>query len=368
MRALLIALSLVAIVIEGAATAASRIYSQDEIDATLVRAGLDARQAAFRKSTPRELEARLSAALADRALHPIVREKTLADGALALGLQPRTPSAEALVARIATLETEVRVRFSDGEHAAMAVPAFAPATAARNAQKHWVRTETAAAVGAGIVGGRPALGAAFSRAEDSRVIAAGIADAVIATARTPEGLAALRASRPAFEAALRDGRPIEDALAELAVATRDRDTALSLIAHGDPALTVHQLARLRDALPPADALLLLQRASSTSELASSALLALGGLAALQPAARDHLFAVLGDRRDGGSAAAALAALHDPALVVALAEHARRSPDLLAARRAALALHLDGSPAATAALAALIDDPRVGADARRWMPR
>lgn len=360
MRALLILVSFAAAL----AGAAPRVHSQAEIDATLARAGLDAQRPAFRKSGARELEARLETALRDLALDPIVREKTLADGALALGLLPRTPSAEALVAHIARVETEVLVWFEDGEHRAHAIAAFAPATAARNAQKHWVRSETRAAAEAMIGSGRLETGRLFARAEDSQVIAAGLAEAVAATADAH----ALRAARPALAAALTDGQPVEDAFAALAIALRDRDAASLLVTRGDPDLTVHLLRPLRVALAPADAIAVLEQATTQPALASAALMELGALAPRENAARELLFARLGDRRDGASAAAALAAAHDPTLTAALAVHARTAPDLLNARRAALALHLDGSAAAQRALEGLRDDPRVGADARRWTQR
>jgi hypothetical protein len=311
-----------------------------------------------------DLATRIHALRADTGADPVLREKLLTDASRALGGRARTPAAEAALRALAGEAPIVFVPLDDAEHAGQVVPAFDPGAMARFALGRWVRHEARDATLSAFAAGAASLAAGFDADGEARLIAAGIEDAVELVAKAGDA-PLLRRNREALKATLAAGYPIEDAVAAAAVALEDAALAQHLYAHGDPARTVQHLAALTQALPSGAAVDLLARIDHP-ELASAALLALGRLAATEPRARERLLAKLADPRDGGSAAAALAAQHDPALAPTLAAAARSAPQALAAKRAALTLFLDASPAARSALASLTDDPRVGRDARHWL--
>ena len=80
-------------------------------------------------------------------------------------------------------------------------------------------------------------------------------------------------------------------------------------------------------------------------LASGAVFALAQTMPHNNAAATHLFALLGDRDLGGSAAAALAQNKDANLVQTIADQLEQEADTLTATRLALALRLMDNPAA-----------------------
>lgn len=338
------------------------VLSQAQIDARL-RAEPFIREAVLREKTS-ALPERIVTMRLDASVEPVRREKYLRDAAEVLAANPRTPAAEAALRALAGDAPIVFVLLDDGDHTGQTVPAFDPGAMARYALGFWVRSEAKAATQLAFASNTATLAPAFEADGEARLIAAGIADA--AKAAEP---AALRRNKAALASTLAAGYPVEDAVAATAVALSDATLAAQLLASGDPARTVHHLPALVGALPPDEALDLLA-GLDRPELASAAIAQLGVLSARAPRARSHLLAKLGDARDGGSAAAALAALHDAALAPTLAQIARNAPATpegrLAAKRATLALFLDGSPAARTALATLTDDARVGADARRWL--
>lgn len=346
-----------------AGAAAERlVLTQAQIDQQLLAAPSSRDQVLREK--PSALVARIDALRADRSVEPARREKSLRDAAEALSEHPRTPAAEAALRALAADAPVVFVLLEDPDHPGHTVPAFDPGAMARFALGTWVRHEARDATLLAFSAGAGSFAPAFDADGEARLIAAGIADA----AKSAEP-ATLRRNRAALASTLTAGYPIEDALAAAAIALGDAALAAQLLADGDPARTVQHLPALVEALPAAAALDLLEGVTAP-ELASAALQALGALAATEPRARTLLLAKLADPRDGGSAAAALAATHDASLAPTLAALARSAPagsdGALAAKRAALALFLDGSPAARAALATLATDPRVGVEARRWL--
>jgi hypothetical protein len=337
------------------------VLSQAQIDARLATL-TTSRELALREK-PAVLAERIRALRADSTQDPVRREKLLRDAAEALGKAGRSPAAETALRALAGDEPVVFVLLDEGDHPGQTVPAFDPGAMARYALGSWVRGEARTAtllLFSGDAGTADALTAAFDADGEARLIAAGITDA--AKAAEPS---ALRRNRSALLGALKAGYPVEDAVAIAAIELGDARLATELFATGDPARTVHHLPVLLRALRADEALDLLA-GLDRPELASAALQSLAAYAATEPRARTVLLAKLADPRDGGSAAAALAALHDPALAPTLAQLARTAPSTIAAKRAALALFLDGSEAARAALATLGDDPRVGAEARRWL--
>ncbi len=321
------------------------------------------REEVMRQKTVTLIE-RINTLRKDATVDVVYRENYLRDAAEVLSGSPRTPAAEAALRALAGDAPIVFVLLDDGEHAAHSVPAFDPGAMARYALGAWVRHEARDATLTAFGAGAGSFAAAFDADGEARLIAAGIADAAKGA-----DAATLRRNRAALGATLAAGFPIEDAVAAAAIALSDAALAKQLLADGDPARTVQHLLALVRALPAGAALDLLEGVTDP-ELASAALQAMATLAATEPLARSHLLAKLEDARDGGSAAAALAALHDPSLAPTLAAMARTAPATsagsLAAKRAGLALFLDGSPAARAALATLSNDPRIGREVRLWL--
>lgn len=346
------------------ATAAERLtLTTDQVQQRLVALPTNGRTLALAEK-PAALAERIHALRADAAADPVRREKQLRDAAEALGAMPRSPAAEAALRALAGDAPQVYLLLAEPDHPGQAVPAFDPGAMARYSLGAWVRTEAREATRAAFAGGATSITAAFEVDGEARLVAAGIADA----ARSADA-GTLRRNASVLTGALAEGYPVEDAVTAAAIALQDSALAAQLLRDGDPARTVQQLAPLVAALPP-DAAVELMQGIARPELASAALAQLGALSARVPRARSALLAKLADPREGGSAAAALAALHDDALAPTLADMARRAPatpdGTLAAKRAALALFLDGSPAARTALATLADDPRVGAQARAWL--
>lgn len=317
------------------------------------------REEVMRQKTATLVE-RIHALRQDASIDVVYRENYLRDAAWVLSESPRTPAAEAALRALAGDAPIVFVQLEEPDHPGQVVPAFDPGAMARYALGAWVRHEARDATRAAFGAGAASFAAAFDADGEARLIAAGIADAAKGA-----DAATLRRNRAALSSTLAAGFPVEDAVAAAAIALSDAALAKQLLADGDPARTVQQLGALVKALP-ANAALDLLDGVTRPELTSAALQAMATLAATEPRARERLLAKLADPRDGGSAAAALASLHDPALAPTLAALARSAPQPAAAKRAALALFLDGSPTARAALATLSDDPRIGREVRVWL--
>lgn len=179
-----------------------------------------------------------------------------------------------------------------------------------------------------------------------------------ALARAAEAIAALTPEQHAgVRAALDGGSP---AALWLASARRapDLDAYRAVLARGGEAQQLELVASARIALPADAALRFLDAAAERPALASAAILALAPLAADHTPALERLDDLLSDREHGASAAAALARLPRPDRVQKIEALLETAPDATRATHLALALRLEGSPAAQAALRRLADDPRL----------
>lgn len=119
---------------------------------------------------------------------------------------------------------------------------------------------------------------------------------------------------------------------------------------------------------PKVALEWLTEAARRPELASAAVLGLGRLAARMPDAEAALAAHLGDPETGASAAAAFAQLDLPDRLARIDSWLGRAQTSGQVNDLALALRLEGSPAARRRLQALADDPRLGLAQRKELQR
>jgi hypothetical protein len=176
-------------------------------------------------------------------------------------------------------------------------------------------------------------------------------------------VATLSLYRDRLSLALQSGKDVEPAAV---VARRLGDAALlrAVLERADAALALASVRIVRTTFAATDALDLLEHATLRADVASAALLEIGALAQAEPRAREILFRALEDDSRAGSAAAALAATHDPGLVLSLSGWVRdHAADERRARRGILALRLDGSDAARAELTRLAADPQLPASVR-----
>jgi hypothetical protein len=120
------------------------------------------------------------------------------------------------------------------------------------------------------------------------------------------------------------------------------------------------------------ALGLLQDASRRADIASAALLAAGGLARHDATARAMLLEQIADPGNGPSAAAALAAIGDPAIAAEIGRRLRATHADQARRLHVLALKLDASPSAREELrrfvAARQGPAQLRAEVQQWLER
>jgi len=138
-------------------------------------------------------------------------------------------------------------------------------------------------------------------------------------------------------------------VAAAALRLEDPELVEAVLASGDRGTAIRLIARVGEALPPDGAFPVLRDATAQADLASAALFAIARMAGELPPARDFLLESLGDPDLGGSAAAALAAMHDDAIVVAVADALETSPDETVQSKAVLTLVLSDRPLAQASL-------------------
>ena len=281
-------------------------------------------------------------------LHPVARERLLAELAVAFSRVEPDPAARALVDRLASRPASVRIWLREGGHRT-AVVAFDVAAAARYAARRWA--ERSAAVEAAIT-------IASSPGELLARYASGD------TAFERGAIEAIQDASPASLLMLRDAvagaLPDDGRVAALAVplALRLGDTALLALsaAHGNAAVVLRALEPIVDTLHPADALAVLESALPRPELGSAALFQIGRLADSEPTARACLLTALDDPELGATAAAALARLDDPALAIELGRRLSSGGSGLSERRALLALRLSDNEAARAAIDDFLRSP------------
>jgi hypothetical protein len=164
-----------------------------------------------------------------------------------------------------------------------------------------------------------------------------------------------------------------DALA-LVVAERLADRALFdlVFDYAGEATAIAAIPAAARTLDPASALAAFTRASRRADIASAAVLAAGGLAPQEPAARQFLFDALSDPGTAPSAAAALGRLADPGVSAEIGRRLASARTDDERRVLVLALTLDAGPAARAELeryaSAGAGSPLMKDKVRRWLER
>jgi hypothetical protein len=284
----------------------------------------------------------------DTTLPPAARERVLYEIALALANVESTPQGDALLGELSGHRPAVDVWQYDGPHR-IAVPLYEVAAAARYAQR---RQEEERA--------RLAAAEAVERGDlcTSAVLAGALRDP---SARRGARLALEEASadrlsicRDGLLAAGDEWPP--DLVEVVARRLRDADLMRDVLARADSPLALAIVRDARANFGDDEARGLLSAAIARTDVASAALLQLGGLAVAEPAVQATLFDALADPQRGGSAAAALAAAHDGAIAAALRSWVIEQSDEKVARRGILALRLDGSDAARRELSRIAADP------------
>ena len=281
----------------------------------------------------------LEAVAADGALDSIAKERVVHDAIMLCSHALPAPGIRSYVLGLSDRTPTAYIWLYEGQHK-VRMPLFDVGAAARFALRRW--DELAA-------GDVAALDLTLGTAEYLTLWAneasrPGILDA-FEEAETPQ----LQLQREAVAAALETDPSIDQLASIAAWRLADKALFLELAARARPSVAVHMLADVRTSLAPRDAFEVLRLASMRPALASASVLQMGHLVAEWPTVASFLLQALGDREKGGSAAVALAKLEDPAIAGELGAILQSQGSLTARRRAALALRLDGSPAASAEL-------------------
>ncbi len=291
------------------------------------------------------LLAELVAARDGHDLTPPARERLLRDGVLALATLPADSASRRFVEQLTTRPVAVRVWHSEG-HEQVSVPLFDVAAAASSVLRQWNRAAVRdAAVDRALTGG-PLVPAGWRQANASDVRVRGIADAV---ERLPA--ATLQRQREALARLAEAAPQWAPAIVPAAARLGDVELFVAVVRGAEPGDAVRALPKVATLADSTRALDVLRVAAERPAVASAALFEAGRLAQRDPSAVDWLFTVLGDRTHGGSAAAALARLDDPAVERRLIDVLTGTDDEPRRARAALALWLTGSAGAHEALRA-----------------
>jgi hypothetical protein len=325
-------------------------------------------QHASRGSTD-ALVGELRAVLADPTLETAAQEWLLDSGLHGLRRLPATPAARALVAELSTRAPRIFTRV-EPEHGSHAVPLYDVGAVARYTERDWVRGEArVAATKALALGNADALEAWLEQDGSPRAMAVrnGILDAWRATkAERLEG------QRAAVVAAMHAGRDADRLAFDLARRLRDPELYSLTIGHAEPAVALAAVQAAERELDSVTALGVLGKAADREPIASAALLAIGRLAAADSAAQQVLLDRLSDPVSGDSAAAALARIDDPGVTARLGTHLKEARDETTRRRVALALRLNGGPAARDALEHLVESkqgsPQLRKEVAAWLAR
>ena len=296
--------------------------------------------------------------LGNATLVPAARERALYETAMALAELDTSVDTQALLELLGRHDTAVQVWRYDDAHRT-AVPLYEVAAAAHYAARRLNERGASESALDAIAHGSDAPLASFESVPDASTAPArnGILQA-FETAPTQQ----LLAYRDRLSASAERGAAIE--IAQI-VARRLGDAMLmqTVLEYADEKTALDIVRTARASFTESEALELLKRAAAREDVGSAALLAAGPMATTDPSARIWLFDMLGDAQRAGSAAAAIAALHDPEIAARLHAWVGEQSNTRVARRGILALRLDDSESARTQLAEIASDPSVAAELR-----
>jgi hypothetical protein len=334
----------------GGAAAAQRIVDPASVRRALDNPAVQSRDAELSAlaggGRADELAARLDVIAFDATLDDVAREWLIDRGLHRLGRMPPTDSARATVLRLAARGPVVYARI-DPDHGDRATPLYDPGATARFVLREWNRAHARAETERSLAAGETApieRYAAIAALHGKSAQLKGIADAFRdASARR------LAAQRPALYAALANGERVGPLALIVAGRLADPELFALVLQGADESAALEAVSAVARTLDARTALSLLERASHRSDVGSAALLAIGTLAAEDPAARATLFDALADPARAPSAAAALARVSDPGISAELGQRLAAAQSEDTRRALVLALRLDATPAARAEL-------------------
>ena len=331
----------------GAALAAAPLVVDDRSSHKVQLALVDSKIAALNSAADTGNAAELSAELhrieRDGELDTGVREYLLEAGVIALSRTAPDDQARRTVAAYRSRPVTVFIRMHE-EHSEAVVPLYDVAAAARFTERSWNISQAASLVQAELASGR-------WRPADFLTPAAGLSiehwqvGSVKAFRET--GIQTVAAYKTALISALQDGQPVSRLTMEIAVRTRDPVLFDALAEHADAALLLRTINIATAHLDRSDATAFLKRCAERPDVASAAVLQLGGIAADDPASRAWLLRRLGNADDGASAALALSRLSDRTVLDDARNVIEGDHPELSKLRAALVLRLSDLPAAAA---------------------
>ena len=303
----------------------------------------------------------------DRALAGVAREWLLDRGLHALARLSPTPRSSATVQRLTRRPALVYARI-DPDHGEHVAPLYDTGATARFVLRMWERRAARDAALLDLAAGRASTVARFAARPATASLdstRAGIADA-FASAE----LQLLALQRAAIVDAIARGARVDEIA--LVVAQRLADAALYrlVLGHADEPVALAAVASISTTLDPQTAFDELALAARRADISSAAILAIGRLAKNDAVARRFLLDALHERDLGPSAAAALAAIGDPANAGELGRRLAGAQMELSRRHLVLALKLDRSAAARVELeqfaASRAGSDELQAEVRQWL--
>lgn len=299
----------------------------------------------------------------DRSHPESVRTILLHDGLLTLADMPPVAEIETWLHAQSLQDRNLRTTITDEGHT-LEMPVYDVGAAARFALGGWTRQRAYTHATEHLRAGSFDIGATFASG-GNLAQREGYARAFVAA--TDEQLTA---ARDVIVGALNSGQPVESLALTVAVRLQDRGLAGALVERGHGRTLLTMLRPLADAFPAHDAFVFIESASRRTDIGSAAIAEMGRLAEDLPDARTWLVRQLGDSTTGSAAALALARNSDPALITDLENVLSKGRDDLRRSRAALALQLNGTPAARAALQRYAGgadpDDALQTEVRRWL--
>ena len=327
-------------------TAAAAAKTADADAARLKRLARDGQGAA--------LLAELVALRDDSNRSELARTRLLHDGVLALATLKADNASRQFVEQLTSHPVTVRVWHSEGQHQA-SVPLYDVAAAAKVTLRVWNRTAVREAAVERALHDGPLVPADWLRSgrDDERIQA--VVEAVDALPA-----AILQRQREAMARLIEQHPYWAPAVTAAAARLEDSELFVAVVRRAESGAAVRALPKITALPDSARALALLRTAAQRPAVASAALFEASRLARRDTAAVEWLFDMLGDADHGGSAAAAIARLDDPAVEGRLVHLLNDTNDEELGARAALALWLSGTNGAHDALRAYADDDRPSA--------
>lgn len=336
------------------------------VDAAAVDASLDSaragREAAHlldlaRRHGSAELEAALDRILANPEVNPVTRESTLYRFVIGTRALPPDSVPESALRRLSKRPVAVLTPQPESRGDFL-VPLYDVAGAARGSLEMLAMKRASGNLLAALRASPEAFWGGLSEgkaAVDGRALASALEQL------DPDGL---RAQAQAAGAALERRHSLAPAVAVVALGARDEELTRAVILQADAGTALRVVRQAPSRFDGSGTLRLMDAAASRRQLASSAVLGIGAMAAESAAARQWLLERLDDPVLGESVAVALSRLGEPTIVAWVADGLVPGTPLAGLRHRLLFLQLDGGARARQALAGFAADPAMPASLRR----